>query len=100
MKTKYNFFLPSIADTLFLGIFLRLSFQAGKFFLDDVDTGYHIRVGEFILNTLVVPKSDIFSYTSSSFSWTVHEWLFEVIMALVHKVFGITGVVIFFSFLI
>ena len=100
MKTKYNFFLPSIADTLFLGIFLRLSFQAGKSLLDDADTGYHIRVGEFILNTLVVPKSDIFSYTSPPLPWTAHEWLSEVIMALVHKAFGITGVVIFFSFLI
>src|SRR5438093_13729240 len=100
MKTKYNFFLPSIADTLFLGIFLRLSFQAGKSLLDDADTGYHIHVGEFILNTLVVPKSDIFSYTSPPLPWTAHEWLSEVIMALVHKALGISRSIIFFSFLI
>lgn len=92
--------LPSLADVFFLGIFLRLSSGAGKFLLKDADTGYHIRAGEFILNTLSVPKTDIFSHVSPPLPWTAHEWLSEVIMAVVHKDLGLTGVVIFFSFLI
>jgi hypothetical protein len=47
-----------------------------------------------------VPKYDIFSYISPPLSWTAHEWLSEVIMATVHKFFGLTGIVIFFSFMI
>src|SRR5262249_29715308 len=32
--------------------------------------------------------------------WTAHEWLSEIIMAVVHRVSGLTGTVIFFSFII
>ena len=100
MKNKYNFLVPSIADAFFSAVFLRLSFVLGRSLLADADTGYHVRAGEFILHTLSVPKEDIFSYISPPLPWTAHEWLSEVIMALVHKGFGLTGVVIFFSFLI
>jgi hypothetical protein len=100
MKNKYNLLLLSIADAFFLSVFLRLLFALGNSLLKDADTGYHIRAGEFILNTLSVPKKDVFSYTSPSLPWTAHEWFSEVIMALVYKGFGLTGIVIFFSFLI
>lgn len=94
------FLLPSIADMLFLSIFLYLSFSAGKGLLNDADTGYHIRAGEYILNTLSIPRTDIFSFISPPIPWTAHEWLSEVIMALVHNAFGLTGVVLFFAFMI
>lgn len=94
------YLLPSIADMLFLALFLYLSFSAGKGLLNDADTGYHIRAGEYILNNLSIPKKDIFSFISPPIPWTAHEWLSEVIMALVHKAFGLTGIVLFFSFLI
>ncbi|MBI1922565.1 MAG: hypothetical protein HYS23_15960 [Geobacter sp.] len=94
------FLLPSISDILFLTVFLYLSFSAGKGLLNDADTGYHIRAGEYILNTLSIPRNDIFSFITPTMPWTAHEWLSEVIMALVHKAFGLTGIVLFFSFLI
>jgi hypothetical protein len=71
-----------------------------KSLLSDADTGYHIRAGEFILNTVSIPKKDIFSHISPPLPWTAHEWLSEIIMALVHASFGLTGIVIFFSLLI
>lgn len=97
---KRLFLIPSIADILFLCIFLYLSFAAGESLLQDCDTGYHVRAGEYILDTHSVPKSDIFSFTNPPLPWTAHEWLSEVIMALIHKYFGLTGVVIFFSLII
>jgi hypothetical protein len=98
---KFKFFLtPSIADIIFLFLFLTLSLFAGKGLLNDCDTGYHIRAGEHILDTLSIPRQDIFSFHSPSLSWTAHEWLSEVIMALVHHSLGLTGIVIFFSLLI
>lgn len=99
MKNK-RLFLPSIADILFVSIFLYLSFYAGKGLLNDGDTGYHIRSGEYIIETLSIPKEDIFSYLSPPIPWTAHEWLSEVVMALIHKFSGLTGIVIFFSFII
>jgi hypothetical protein len=99
-ERKYRFVLPSVGDILFMSVFLYLSFSAGKGLLADCDTGYHIRAGEYMLTTLSVPKHDIFSFTTPPIPWTAHEWLSEVIMALIHKGSGLTGIVIFFSFVI
>jgi len=94
-------FLPSIAQFLFLVVFLVLAFSpAGKNMLADADTGYHIRAGDYILETRTVPKQDIFSYHYPPLPWTAHEWLSEVVMAVLHRAAGLTGVVVFFSFLI
>ncbi len=95
-----SFFIPSISDILFLSIFLFLALYAGVWLLGDGDTGYHIRAGEYILKTLSVPRHDIFSFRSPALPWTAHEWLSEVIMALIYKVSGLTGVVLFYAFLI
>lgn len=99
-KNKFSFLVPSIADFLFLAIFLQISLSVGKSLLNDGDTGYHIRAGEYILNTLSFPRYDMFSYLSPPLPWTAHEWLSEIIMAVVHRNFGMTGLVIFFAFLI
>src|SRR5215510_10203058 len=91
--------IPSIGTVLFLTIFLPLALL-GRVLLNDTDTGYHIRAGEVILDTFSVPRYDIFSFHSPPLPWTAHEWLSEVIMALVHRAFGLTGIVVFFAFVI
>lgn len=68
--------------------------------LKDCDTGFHIRIGEYILDTSSIPKYDIFSFSPPSQKWIHTSWLSDVIMALIHKAYGLTGVVIFFAFLI
>ncbi len=100
MKDRSKFLIPSIADMLFVSLFLVLSFSVGAGLLADGDTGYHIRAGEIMLDTLSVPRYDIFSFISPPIRWTAQEWLSEVVMALVHRTYGLTGVVIFFAFLI
>ena len=96
MNGKPRFWLPSLADLFFSCAFLRLTFSSDTWLLSDADTGYHIRTGEYILHNFTVPMYDIFSYIAPPLPWVAHEWLSEVIMALVHKVAGLTGVVIFF----
>jgi hypothetical protein len=93
-------FLPSIADIVFLGIYFLLALSSDERLLGDADTGYHIRAGELIIKNLKIPSFDIFSYWTPPLPWTLHEWLSEVIMALVHRASGLTGVVIFFAFVI
>src|SRR5437764_12135921 len=100
MNSKTRFWLPSFADIFFCCCFLRLTLPTDSWLLSDADTGYHIRTGEYILHNFTVPKHDIFSYITPPLPWMAHEWLSEVIMALVHKFAGLTGIVIFFSFLI
>ncbi len=99
-KKINSFLIPSIADIILISLFLLLSFSMGKKLLLDGDTGYHIRAGEYIIETLSIPKMDVFSFISPTLTWTAHEWLSEVIMAAVHEAFGLTGIVIFFSFII
>jgi hypothetical protein len=98
MKGKINL-IPSIAGVIFVTLLIRWSFT-GERLLVDGDTGFHIRVGQFIIDTLSIPRHDIFSFSSPPVSWTDHEWLSDVIMAFFHGAFGLTGVVIFFCFLI
>lgn len=95
-----SYLIPTIADILFLSVFLYLAFYAGKGLLNDADTGWHIRVGDYILNTHSVPRHDIFSFITPPIPWTAHEWLAEVIMSVIHRSFGLTGIVLFFSFVI
>jgi hypothetical protein len=100
MNRKTRFWLPSFADIFFCCCFLRLTLSSDSWLLNDADTGYHIRAGEYILHTFIVPRHDIFSYIAPPLPWVAHEWLSETIMALIHKFSGLTGIVIIFSFLI
>lgn len=100
MDSRARFFLPSLGVTLFLAIFLTLSFNSGIPLLGDGDTAFHIRVGQFILDTHAVPRHDVFSYRDPPLPWVAHEWLSEVVMALVHRASGLTGVVLFFIILL
>jgi hypothetical protein len=95
-----SFLTPSIAAVVFISVFLSQALVATGGLLQDCDTGYHIRAGEYIFNTLSIPKHDMFSFLSPPLPWVAHEWLPEIIMAAIHKIFGLTGIVIFFSFLI
>lgn len=92
--------LPSIADLFFITILLFLVFSRKGWLLADGDTGYHIRAGEYIIENLSIPFHDIFSFHTPALPWTAHEWLSEVIMALVHNMLGLPGVVAFFAILI
>ena len=100
MKRWAQFILPSISEMVFLGVFLLLALQHGQALLRDGDTGYHIRTGEFIIQNWTIPERDIFSFRNPPVPWVAHEWLSEIIMAIVHRASGLTGIVIFFSFII
>src|SRR5262245_51726950 len=101
MKHRLHTFLPTVGNLVFLGVFLGLVFLGNsQTLLRDTDTGIHIRAGEVIISTLAIPKYDIFSFHSPAPRWITHEWLSEVIMALVHRAFGLTGIVIFFALII
>src|SRR5512143_264895 len=97
---RTSLLIPSIADILFLSVFLYLAFSAGRGLLNDADTGWHIRTGEYILDTLSIPRHDIFSFITPPIPWTAHEWLSEVIMAVIHRFSGLTGIAVLYSFMI
>ena len=95
-----QYFIPSIAQMGFLIVFIACFTVSGSFLLGDGDTGYHIRAGEIILRDLAVPRHDPFSFITPPIPWTAHEWLSEVVMAIVHKALGIQGIVFLFALLL
>jgi hypothetical protein len=92
--------LPSIGNIIFVAIFFVLIFGSGNGLLGDGDTGYHIRTGQIILKDWRIPSHDSYSFHAPALSWTAHEWLAEVIMALLFAWTGLTGVAVFFAFLL
>lgn len=89
--------LPSFGSLFFVLIFTILLIKSGSLLLADGDTGYHIQTGRFILQHRTIPDHDIFSYLTPAPQWIAHEWLSEVIMALIYQSAGLTGLVIFFA---
>jgi hypothetical protein len=93
LNKPIDWLMPSIADILFLSFFFKL-LSNGSGLLDDGDTGWHIVTGENILRTLSVPFSDPYSHSAPGIAWTAHEWLSEVVFALLHRLMGLNGVVL------
>lgn len=91
--------LPSLRDALFLIVFLFL-ILGGKDLLGDADTAWHIGVGRYILETGTIPDTGIYSYTAAKMPWMAHEWLTELIFAVIHQVSGLNGIVVFTALVI
>lgn len=90
------FLLPSNGDLIFLVVFFSLTYGAlGRALLGDADIGWHIRNGENILSTRMVPHVDSFSASMAGKSWFAWEWLYDAAIAFIHNAAGLNGVVAF-----
>jgi hypothetical protein len=67
----------------------------GRLLLRDAGTGWHIRNGQLILQTHAITRIDRFSATMSGQAWYAWEWLYDVLIAAIHHVFGLNGVVFY-----
>ncbi|PIZ98570.1 MAG: hypothetical protein COX78_03015, partial [Candidatus Levybacteria bacterium CG_4_10_14_0_2_um_filter_35_8] len=59
------------------------------------DLGRHFLLGEIILKTLSVPKTNLFSYTYPDFPFVNLHWLSEVLFFVIFKTIGFNGLLIF-----
>src|SRR5688572_12047143 len=60
----------------------------------DQDLGRHIKLGEIILETGSIPKTNLFSYTHPDFLFINHHWLFEVGAYLGDETIGVGGLLL------
>jgi hypothetical protein len=89
-----RFLLPSVRDIIFILLFWSL--LAGPLAnrpLADSDIGWHIRTGERILATHSLPRTDPFSSTMQGQPWFAWEWLYDILLGIVHQACGLNGVV-------
>src|SRR5258708_7508480 len=93
-STALRFLLLSVRDIIF--IFLFWSLLAGPLSnrpLADPDIGWHIRTGELILATHSLPRTDPFSSTMQGQPWFAWEWLYDILLGILHRACGLNGVV-------
>jgi hypothetical protein len=91
-----QFVMPSISDFLCIALLFGLSYGAfGRLLLRDAGTGWHIRNGELMLQTHSITRVDPFSATVGGQPWYAWEWLYDLMIAVVHHVSGLNGVVFF-----
>ena len=96
-------FVPSLADFLFVVLLVVMFAASGggwQQLLNDGDTGWHIRTGEWILRTHAVPRTDLFSFSKPGAPWFAWEWLADVIFAAAYGQQGLKGVVVLSALLI
>ena len=90
--------VPSLPD-LFLIFFLFWAFlaspQGWQGLLRDGDTGFHIRTGQWILNSGSIPTRDPFSFARPDAPWYAFEWLSQVLFSELNGWAGLKGVVLF-----
>ena len=86
---------PSLTDFSFIlpAFLLFVMLTGSKALLGDGDTGWHIRTGDWILEHKMVPTADFFSFTKPGQPWFAWEWGWDLLFAIVHRSWGLTGVV-------
>jgi hypothetical protein len=65
----------------------------------DPDLWWHLRTGQWIVETGHVPHTDPFSFTRAGSPWIAHEWLSEVIFYALWKLAGSPALIVFSSFI-
>lgn len=63
--------------------------------ISNLDIWHHLKCGEFILENLKIPQTNTFSYIAADHPANDPYWLFQVLIYLVHRVCGISGLVLF-----
>jgi hypothetical protein len=92
--TWFQFVLPSVADLLFLVLLSSLTMGAlAPRLLGDSDIGWHIRNGENMLASHSITRTDTFSSAMTGHPWYAWEWLYDVLIAGIHHLAGLNGVV-------
>lgn len=89
---------PSLFDLFLFSVLAWTFLASAKDFgwsqmLSDGDAGWHMRVGQWILEHGRVPTQDFFSFSKAGQPWFAWEWLSDVIFALAHGWLGLKGMI-------
>jgi len=91
MKNISVFFQSTFFYLLIIGYFFLSLVQ-----LENYDIWWHLKTGEWIIDNLIVPHTQLFSYSIGSALWIDHSWLFQVLVFLIYKFLGGINSLIFF----
>lgn len=83
--------IPAVVFPLLLFVFAFI-FTFNNIF--EGDTFWHLKLGQYILQTHSFPFHDIFSYTFAGMRIYPVEWLFEVTLYAIYSLSGIAGIIV------
>lgn len=91
---------PRLPDIIFASVLL-LALALGQQMLSiDSDLGRHLTLGNYMLDTRIIPTHDLLSHTRTGLSRPPYEWVSQIIFALAHRLLGLDGVILLISILI
>ena len=85
--------IPRMGEIFFIAIFAAVLGLGPKMMNIDGDLGRHLTLGNYIIDSRDIPTEDIFSFTKTGDPLTPHEWLSDLIFALIYRAAGLNGVV-------
>ncbi len=78
---------------LVLGILFGIITFAATLEVKDLDLWFHLRSGNYIVHHREVPVVDVFSCSAKGQTWNNHEWLFQVIVYGVKRLWGMDALI-------
>src|SRR5258705_186328 len=84
---------PGFADLLGIFLIALVALLGGGRLFGDADAATHVATGSWILDHRQVPKTDPFSATHDGGPWFAHEWLADLVSALLYRACGWQGLV-------
>lgn len=91
--------LPSTRH-LFVAILFSAIFIMATGEISDPDFWWHLRTGQYILETGRIPHTDIFSFTATGREWVTHEWLSEALIYMLFRTGGFALLIVTFAAMI
>jgi hypothetical protein len=93
--TRRIFSFPVMVSSLLIA----LAFLTVRSRFNDPDMWWHLKSGEIIATTRMIPTTDTFSYTSNHQSTIPHEWLSQLFIYGAYKAGGYRGLMLWLSVL-
>jgi len=87
--------IPKLTDIVFVVVFILVLASGSQMLGIDSDLGRHLTLGNYILEQHTVPTRDIFSHTLPNHHRPPYEWLAQIFFALVNRLLGLDGVILF-----
>jgi len=86
--------------TLLVFVFFLLIFTVAARPITDPDFWWHLKTGQYLLQTRSIPHTDIFSSFHYGKEWVTHEWLSEAFIFASYQIFGYAGLIVIFALII
>jgi hypothetical protein len=61
----------------------------------DLDLGWHLKTGDWIIQHFAVPHNGLFTWTAADHPWAAYSWGYEVLLSRANAWFGLTGIALY-----